>query len=217
MVRSFRSGALAAVLVLSLAPLAACAAGNSSQTSNVHPDSASASKGPIQVQNAYVLTQTSGPATVSARVFNNGSSDQTLQSVQLAGALNATLSGAGGGTVTVPAHGSVLLGGKGNPSAVIDTGSESLQNGNVQQAVFDFSSTGPVSVLLNVTPASGFFEPYGPSSIATTQAPSPAGPGQSPSPVTGQGSKPGKPAKNGQGTATPTGTTTPGSTTVTVQ
>jgi hypothetical protein len=173
-VRSFRRGALAAVLVLSLAPLAACASGNDSQTLGIHPDSQATAKGDIKVQNAYVLTQAGGPATVSARLFNNGSADQTLDSVRIAGTLTASLSDPNGGqTVTVPAHGSVLLGGTGNPSAVLDTGSESLRDGDVQSAVFTFSSTGQVALPVNVTPATGYLEPYGPSSLPTTAPPYP--------------------------------------------
>jgi hypothetical protein len=197
-VRSFRRGAVAAVLALSLAPLAAaCAAGNDAATLEVQPDSASASAGPVTVQNAYVLTQTDGPATVSARLFNNGSSNQTLQSVQLGGGVTATLSGKDGGrTVTVPPHGTVLLGGKGNAAATVATGQEALRDGDVQTAVFTFSGAGPLSVPANVTPAVGFLEPYGPSSTPTTTAPTPT-------------ATPLKPTTTPNDTATPTGTPTP--------
>lgn len=196
MVRSFRRGGLAAVLALSLAPLTACAAGSSSQTLHIKPNNAEVTKGSIQVQNAWVLTQASGPATVSARLFNNGASTQTLQAVQIAGGLVATLKDKNGGsTVTVPAHGTVLLGGQGNPAAVLNSGAETLRNGDVQNAVFVFSSSGAVSLPINVTPAAGFFEPYGPGSLAPSTPPSPtATPG-----TTTPGS-----------TATPTGTASPG-------
>lgn len=207
MVRSFRRGAFAAVLALSLAPLAACAAGNGSATSEIHPDSASATVGVIKVQNAYVLTQADGPATVSARLFNNGASAQTLQSLQVGGSMNAKLAGPKGtGTVTVPAHGTVLLGGKGNPAASIDTGNEALRDGDVQTAVFLFSDTGPVSMPINVTPSRGFFQPYGPSSLPTTAAPSPT---DTPSPSTtpnGSATPSGTPSDTGTPTDTPGGT-----------
>ncbi|WP_329134952.1 DUF461 domain-containing protein [Streptomyces sp. NBC_01476] len=202
MVRSFRRGAFAAVLALSLAPLAACAAGTDATSLKVEPDSAYASAGVIKVQNAFVLTQADGPATVSARLFNNGSSPQTLQSVQLAGALNARLSGANGGKdVTVPAHGTVLLGGKGNPAAVIDSGQESLRDGDVQTAVFRFSGSGPVSLPINITPSAGYFQPYGPSSLPTTATPSPS---DTATPTTTPDS-----TATPTDTATPTGTATP--------
>lgn len=192
MVRSFRRGALAAVFALSLAPLAACSAGNDAQTLKVRPDSDSVTVGEIKVQNAVVLTQTSGdgPATVSARLFNNGSADQTLQALQLGGGVNVTLAGKDGGqNVTVPAHGTVLLGGKGNPTAVVDSGAEALRDGDVQNAVFQFSATGPVALQVNVMPATGDYEKFGPSSLPTTEAPTPSA--------------------TPTDTATPTGTATP--------
>jgi hypothetical protein len=200
-VRSFKRGALAAVFALSLAPLAACGAGNSAQTLKISPDSDSVTVGQIEVQNAVVLTQASGegPATVSARLFNNGSTPQTLQGVQLGGSAGVTLTGADGGrTVTVPPQSSVLLGGKGNPSAVVDSSTESLRNGDVENAVFQFSSTGPVALQVNVVPATGDYAEFGPASLPTTQAPSP-------SPTPTQTDK----AKGPKGKATPTGAATP--------
>lgn len=208
MVRSFRRGALAAVLALSLAPLAACAAGNGAQTYHVRPDSQSVTVGVIKVQNAVVLTQNSGsgPATVSARLFNNGTTDQTLQAVQIGSGTPVTLAGADGGqTITVPAGGSVLLGGKNNPTAVIADSGEAFQDGDVQNAVFNFSTTGAVALPVNVIPATGYWEPYGPGAIPTTAAPSPS------ARVTPSGTA------TPQGTATPKGTATPTDTTTTKQ
>jgi hypothetical protein len=198
-VRSFRRGACAAVFALSLAPLlAACAAGNDAATLKIRADSASATVGVIKVLNAYVLTDTDGPAAVTARLFNNGSTDQTLQSVKLGNSTTALLAGADGAkNITVPAHGSVLLGGKGNPTATVDTSTESFQDGDVQNAVFTFSTTGAVPIQINVTPATGFFESYGPSSLPTSASPSPSA-SASPSASTTPSS-----------TATPTGTATP--------
>jgi hypothetical protein len=199
-VRSFRRGAVAAVLALTLAPLAAaCAAGNNAETYEIHANSDSGSAGDVKVQNAFVLTDPTGPATITARLFNNGSSAQSLQAVQIGGSGTAQLSGPkGGSTVTVPAHGSVLLGGKGNPAAVLKSGGEDLRDGDVQNAVFSFSGTGPVKMQINVTPASSYFEPYGPGSLPTTAAPSPTGTAT--------------PTTTPSSTATPTGTHTPSST-----
>lgn len=177
MVRSFRRGALAAAVVaLSVAPLAACGAGDKAETLQVEPDSAATSKGDIQVQNAFVLTQPNGPATVTARLFNNGTSDQTLDGVKLSGGQSAQLTdtkGAGTGSITVPAHGTVLLGGEGNPSAVVSGGSESLRDGDVQNTVFVFSGAGAVSLPVGVLPARSYLAPYGPASVPTTEAPTP--------------------------------------------
>ncbi|MFC4030220.1 DUF461 domain-containing protein [Streptomyces polygonati] len=202
MVRSFRRAAFPVLVALSLAPLAACGAGEGARTLEVHPDSEAVSVGVIKVQNAFVLTQSSGPATVSARLFNNGTTAQTLQSLRLSGSLTARLTGAkGGSSITVPANGSVLLGGKGNPTAVIDSGAEALRDGDVQTAVFLFSGTGPVSLPVNVTPARGYFEAYGPGSLPASATPSPSA---SPSTTATPGST---------DTATPTGTPTDTTTT----
>lgn len=177
MVRSFRRGALAAVVVaLSVAPLAACGAGDKAETLEVKPDSQSITKGVIQVQNAFVLTQPNGPSSITARLFNNGNSAQTLNSVRLVTGQPAQLTdpqGASTGTLTVPAHGSVLLGGKGNPAAVLAGTGEGLQNGSVQKATFTFSGTGDVTLPVNVQPATGYLAPYGPGSVPTTEAPTP--------------------------------------------
>jgi hypothetical protein len=164
-VRSFRRGALAAAVVaLSAVSLAACAAGNEAETLKVKPDNPAATKGDIQVQTA----------SVTARLFNNGDSDQTLKSVDIVSGPSAQLSGAdGSGSITVPAHSTVLLGGKGNPSGVINGGQEQLQNGGFQNAVFTFSGAGAVPLKIQVMPAASYFAPYGPGSLPTTEAPTP--------------------------------------------
>lgn len=209
MVRSFRRGALAAVFALSLAPLAACAAGNDAQTLKVHPDSDAVTVGVIKVQNAWVLTQDAGdgPATVSARLFNDGSDAQTLQSLQL-GSTRVTLADKDGGqTVSIPAHGTVLLGGKGNPSAVVDSSTEALRDGDVQNAVFEFSATGPVAIQLNVVPARGDYKLYGPSSLPTTQPPTPSNTPKDTSSPTGTNTP--KNTGSPTNTSTPTGNASP--------
>ncbi|MFI0900787.1 DUF461 domain-containing protein [Streptomyces sp. NPDC020983] len=199
MVRSFRRGALAAAVVaLSVSPLAACAAGNQAETLKVKPDNPAGSKGAIQVQNAFVLTDPSGPASITARLFNNGDSDQTLDSVSIGSGPSVQLSGANGtGAITVPAHDTVLVGGQGNPSGVVTGGQEQLQNGGFQNAVFTFSGTGQIPLKIQVMPAAAYFAPYGPGSLPTTAAPTPTGTATS----TETPQAPG-------GTATPTGTAT---------
>ena len=214
MVRSFRRGAVAAVLALSLAPLAAaCSAGTDAATFGVHPNSDSGASGDVLVQSAFVLTDPSGPATVTARLFNNGSAAQSLQAVQIAGEPQATLIGAKGAPgITVPAHGSVLLGGKGNPAVVLDGSSESLRDGDVQDAVFTFSAAGQVKMQVNVTPAAGYFQAYGPGSVPTTAAPSPTAtvnPGKPKGTPSGKATPTGTATPTGKATATPTGTATP--------
>jgi hypothetical protein len=172
-VRSIRRGAAAAVLALAIAPLAsACAAGDDAATLQVQPDSQSASKGDVKVQNAFVLTDPAGgPATVTARLFNNSSSAQSLESVEIADIGTATLHGPHGApTVDIPAHSSVTLGGKGNPAAVLDTAAANPRNGDVQNAVFSFSRSGRLKMLATVLPATGYYAPFGPSTTPTPTA-----------------------------------------------
>lgn len=205
---SLRRGVLAAALALSIAPLAACGAGNNAQTHLVRPDNAAITVGDIQVQNAVILTQKagSGPASVSARIFNNGNGDQTLQSVKVGDALTATLAGpAGAKTVTVPAHGSVLLGGAGNAAATLPSSGEAVKDGDFQRVALTFSATGEVALSANVLPAAGYYAQYG-----ATPAPAAAPSGQATPTATGTPADGGTPTPSGTGT--PTGTGTPAGT-----
>ncbi|WP_256105699.1 DUF461 domain-containing protein [Streptomyces sp. ODS05-4] len=178
MSRSLRRGALAATaIVFSIASLAACGAGNDAQTLGVRPDNAAATVGNIQIQNVAVVTQperdAAGPAVVTANIFNNGSKPETLDEIALPGA-NAPvkLSAAkGGGKITVPAGGSVLLGGEGNASAVIDRGREATRDGDNQEIVFTLSETGDVKMKAAVTPATSYFSGFGPSQMPKQPSP----------------------------------------------
>ncbi|WP_405715237.1 MULTISPECIES: DUF461 domain-containing protein [unclassified Streptomyces] len=172
MSRSLRHGALAATaIVFSIASLAACGAGNDAATLKVRPDSAATTIGEISIQNANVVTQPertdTGPAVVSATLFNNGTKPQTLEAVTLPGSsASVQLHAAkGAGPVVVPAGGSVVLGGAGNASAVIENGSEAAQAGNVQRVVFKFSSAGEVPLGAFVVPAKSYFTGFGPSTL----------------------------------------------------
>ncbi|MFI8070382.1 DUF461 domain-containing protein [Streptomyces sp. NPDC086033] len=194
---SLRRGVLAAAAIaFSVTALSACAAGNNAQTLEVKPDNAETSVGGIRLQNVVVITQpttqasgeTKGPAVVSASVFNNTGTAQTLDAVRIEGGGSAEITPAKGkGRVTVPAHGSVLLGGKGNASAVVTEIGESVQDGNAQKVTFTFSTTGDVSLRAFVVPADSYYTKWGPSAV-------PSAPQTSPKPT---------------GSATPTGTATP--------
>lgn len=183
MSRSLRRGALAATaVVFSLAPLAACGAGNDAQTLKIKPDNAAVTKGDIKIQNALVITKgekgKKGPAAVAATVFNAGTKDQTLNGITLKGGKSkVVLKAAGGsGKITVPAGGSVVLGGQGNASAVIEGGREAVENGNVQDVVFQLSTAGDVELGALVVPASGMYAGYGPTEApAAAPAPAPSG------------------------------------------
>ncbi|MER6112343.1 copper chaperone PCu(A)C [Streptomyces hirsutus] len=173
---SLRRGAIAAAAIaFSIASLSACAAGNNAQTLQIQPDNAATTVGDIKVQNAIVITQpdleSTGPAVVSATLFNEGRTDQTLESVTLPGTgKTAELTPAEGGSLTVPAGGRLILGGKGNASAVLPSSRESVQDGNAQPVTFTFSETGDVSLRAFVYPAESFFTDWGPSNIPTEPA-----------------------------------------------
>jgi len=200
--RSLRRGVLAAtVLSLSIATLSACGAGNDAQTLQVKPDNAATTVDGIKIQNINVITQpdvnAKGPAVVSATVFNNGAKDQKLTAISVDGTgQSAKLSPAGGGSgaITVPAGGSVVLGGKDSASAVLSSGREAVKDGNVQPLTFSFSSLGKVKTNAYVVPAKNYFEGYGPS-----QLPQPSG-SASPS-GSAKPSQSGKPS----GSASPSG------------
>ncbi|MFJ9376101.1 DUF461 domain-containing protein [Streptomyces sp. NPDC101455] len=214
---SLRRGALAAATIaFSIASLAACAAGNDAQTLEVKPDNAGVTVGAIKVQNALVITQPltesgtegTGPAVISATLFNNSKNPQTLDSLSVDGAGTATLTPAKGkGKLVVPAFGSLVLGGKGNASAAL-TDPAGITDGNAQKVTFTLSRTGGVSLSAFVVPADSYFTKWGPSSIPSTPA---AG-----ATATTSGSpKPGKSTSatptdsaSASATATETGTTT---------
>ncbi|MEU2370517.1 DUF461 domain-containing protein [Streptomyces pseudogriseolus] len=225
---SLRRGALAAAaLAISLASLSACAAGNNAQTLQIQPDNASTTVGDIQVQNATVITQpdleSTGPAVVSATLFNSGDKDQTLESVTVPGTgKTAELSPAeGDGDLVVPAGGSLILGGEGNASATLPSSREAVQDGNAQRITFTFSETGDVSLQAIVFPAEHFFESWGPSEAPAAGASSspsadasgePAGEATGENQGEGEGQGEGEPSgeetSGGENTGAPSGTPT---------
>lgn len=181
MSRSLRRGALAATaIVFSIAALSACGAGNDAQTLGIRPDNAAVTVDNVKIQNALVITQpepgVKGPAVVSATVFNNDDLPQTLDSISLPGSsASVKLKAAEGtGPITVPAGGSVVIGGAGNASAVIENGSEAARAGDAQRVVFKLSKTGDVSINAFVVPATSYFKDFGPTVV-------PAPPGTKPS------------------------------------
>ncbi|MBT2408366.1 MULTISPECIES: DUF461 domain-containing protein [unclassified Streptomyces] len=216
MSRSLRRGALAATaVVFSIASLAACGAGNDAQTLQITPDNAAVTKGDIKVQNVLVITQASKdkkgrPAAVSATVFNSGFKEQTLDAITLegGGARKVVLKSAtGSGKVIVPAGGSVLLGGKGNASAVIE-GGDAVQDGDVQKVVFKLSNTGDVALDAFVVPASGMYSNYGPTE-APAAGSTPSGSASGSPAATPSGSPSGSPAGTPSGSPSGAASGTP--------
>ena len=200
---SLRRGALAAAsIAFSIASLAACGAGNNAQTLEIKPDNAATTVGDIKVQNATVITQpdreAKGPAVVSATLFNNGRTEQTLESISLGDEKAALKPAKGSGPLTVPAGGSIVIGGKGNASAVLASGRESVEDGNVQAVTFSFSETGDVKLQAFVIPATSYFSTWGPSEVPSAPGSKPSG-GATPSQSASE-SPSGKPSS---GSATP--------------
>ncbi|MET7616993.1 DUF461 domain-containing protein [Streptomyces sp. NPDC005408] len=215
MSRSLRRGALAATaIVFSIASLSACGAGMDAQTLGVRPDNAATTVDTIKIQNAAVITQPTadaeGPAVVSATVFNTGSEPQTLDAITLPGlSAPVKLSAAkGSGSITVPALGSIIIGGAGNASAVIEKGQGVSKNtGGVQDVLFRFSDTGDVKMQALVVPAKSYFEGYGPSTLpkppekpsqeptgTPSGTPSGSATGQAGEPGNGRSGEPGTPS-----------------------
>ncbi|MEU5342410.1 DUF461 domain-containing protein [Streptomyces sp. NPDC020766] len=204
---SLRRGTLAAAAIaFSAASLAACAAGNKPQTLEIKPDNAATSVGDIKIQSAVVVTQpeleSTGPAVVSATVFNDGPLPQTLDSIAVEGiAQPAELKPAkGSGALTIPAGGSVVLGGKGNASAVLESSREAFDDGDAQPVTFTFSKTGDVTLQAFVVPAESYFSKWGPTEIPATPSTKPSGSGK-PSGST-SGSPTGTPSGSASGDAT---------------
>ncbi|QKZ20568.1 DUF461 domain-containing protein [Streptomyces chartreusis] len=180
---SLRRGALAAAaLAFSITSLAACAAGNDAQTLQIKPDNAATSVGDIKIQNALVITQpdleSTGPAAISATLFNSGRTAQTLDAIKVDDTdKTAELKAAKGGSLTIPAGGRLIIGGKDNASAVLSSSREAIQDGNAQKITFTFSETGDVSLRAFVVPAESYFEGWGPTEVpaAPETASSPTG------------------------------------------
>ncbi|WP_046732017.1 hypothetical protein [Streptomyces humi] len=208
---SLRRGALAAsALAFSVASLAACGAGNNSQTLEIKPDNAATSVGDIKVQNATVITQpdltSTGPAVVSATIFNTGTEPQTLQSIVVAGTnKTAELHATKSQPLTIPGGGRLILGGKDNASAVLASSREAVKDGNAQKITFTFSKTGDVSLRAFVVPAESFFTGWGPSSVPSASASASASASGSPA----AGSKASESAKPGKGKASESASVTP--------
>ncbi|MFI1165971.1 DUF461 domain-containing protein [Streptomyces sp. NPDC020801] len=213
---SLRRGALAAAAIaFSIASLAACGAGSNAQTLQIKPDNAATAVGDIKVQNATVISQpdpqSKGPAVISATLFNNGTTDQTLDSIRVTGDGNAQLSPATGkGKLTVPAGGSIVIGGKGNASAVLSNAGVAVQNGNAQQITFTFSKTGDVSLRAFVVPATSYFDKWGPSNVPAAPGGKASANPSRPASASGKPSKSKSPSRtpSGSPSATRTGTAT---------
>lgn len=130
MSRSLRRGSIAAVAAIAIASLSSCASGNAPDTLQIKPDNAAATIGTnLRLNNIVVVTPVkssgdyTGAANVVANIANTGSTPAELKTIVLGGG-NATFTDASGASVpslVIPAGGSVILGGKGNPTATVSS------------------------------------------------------------------------------------------------
>lgn len=171
---SLRRGTLAATaLALAVAGLTACGAGNEAATSQIKPDNAAKTFKELKLQNVNIVTasndttetRTEGPATVTARIFNDGPKDEILESITVDGpGGKAKLSPAKGEKeLKVPAGGSLKLGGKDEAAALFaDAGKAGVLDGNAQSVTFRLSETGPVKMRATVVASAHQYEDIGP-------------------------------------------------------
>ncbi|QKW20173.1 DUF461 domain-containing protein [Kitasatospora sp. NA04385] len=198
MSRSLRRGAVAAIVLAAIVPLAACAAGNDASTLQIKPDNAATAIGTdVKLNNIVVVTPKgtagsySGAANLTVNIANTGTEDEVLTSVKIddAAAKLTDESGAAVSDVTLKPGQSVLLGAEGGTAASIPT--SDLSVGGYAKTTFTFKNAGEVSAEANVQPADGLYEGFGPkaspsaAASPSTSASGSASPGASGSPSAG--------------------------------
>lgn len=173
MSRSLRRGVLAASLVLATASLSACAAGNDAASLGIKPDNPETSVGGIKIQSGVVIVSEGEdqPVAVTASVVNNTTTSQTLESVTIKGlSTPLELAGPKGESgITVPAGGTVRIGGKDGASATLPDASDEMSEalGRFRTVTFAFSEAGDVPLEASVVPDEDFYTPW-----AATPSPS---------------------------------------------
>jgi len=166
----------AGALALLMPAIAGCEAGNGAPTLMFHAASAGAQTvvNGIRITNVFVLGAPSGstlPAGSSASLFlslfNDGATDDTLQSISAAGAASVTLDG---GTVALPSETPVNLTGP-QPSAVLNNLSAPLPSGGYVKVTMQFKNAGPVTLQVPVEPQSYYWATYSPAPSAPASVP----------------------------------------------
>ncbi|WP_406200163.1 DUF461 domain-containing protein [Kitasatospora sp. NBC_01560] len=228
MSRSIRVGSIAAIAALAIASLSSCAAGNTPDTLEIRPDNAQATAGTdLLLNNIVVVTgdessgEHTGPANVTVNISNSGTVPAELQSINVGtdAAAFADDKGAPLSVIVIPAGGSVLIGGEGNPSARV--ASTSVNVGGYVPTAFAFRSGEKAATEAAVSPNKGLYKGWGPTaspvavpSKAAGSASATAGAGAptSGAPTTGAAT-PGTAATSGaatpSGAATAAGTASP--------
>ncbi|MFI9360523.1 DUF461 domain-containing protein [Kitasatospora sp. NPDC053057] len=176
MSRSLRRGSIAAIAAIAIASLSSCAAGTTPDTLQVKPDNAAATLGTtLRLNNIVLVTGVgtsgdyTGPANVVVNISNTASTPAELQSITVgnAAATFADAAGAPQSSIIVPAGGSVVLGGQGNPSATVS--SAAVHIGGFATTTFAFKDGQKVDAQASVSPDSdkGLYKGFGPTPAAT--------------------------------------------------
>ncbi|HSA52738.1 MAG TPA: hypothetical protein VLH10_21845 [Yinghuangia sp.] len=177
-ISSVRRGAVAATLVLALAPLAAaCSSGTDAATGQLKPDTPHTQLGAVQVQNLTLVTGDDGTDLVAlgGAFVNEGDKPETLTKVTLEGvSAPAELHSAAGGEgpITIPAGGAVYLTG-GVDKAVFEDAD--VEHGAYVKVTLTFSSVGETTIGVPVHEPEDYYAPLKPTPEATA-APAPAAP-----------------------------------------
>jgi len=161
----------AGALALLVPAIAGCEAGNGAPTLEFHAAAAGTTTvvNGIRISNVFVLGAPSGstlPAGSSASLFvslfNDGGTDDTLESASASGAASVTLNG---GTVALPSETPVNLTGP-QPSVVLNNLSAPLASGGYVTVTLQFKNAGPVKLSVPVEPQSYYWSTYSPAPSA---------------------------------------------------
>ncbi|MER7750704.1 DUF461 domain-containing protein [Kitasatospora sp. NPDC097643] len=216
MSRSLRRGSIAAIAAIAIASLTSCAAGNEPDTLQIKPDNAAATVGTnLRLNNIVVVTAEgtsgayTGPVNVTVNIANSGTTPAELQSVTVGGGATATFADAAGApmsSVVIPAGGSVLLGGDGNPSAKV--ASATVYIGGFVNTTFTFKDGQKAETKAAVSPDKALYKGFGPTVAPATPSksgsPAATAPATAPATPAAGATTPAAPAT---GAATPAGTT----------
>lgn len=109
---------LSAVLLVTVAPAAACAAGNDAESYRIAPDNVNADIGDLKLRDVRLVADAggSGNASLAAYILNPGGEPDTLTAVSLEGGASSPAATAG---VTIPPGQPVLMGSPGHPQVQV--------------------------------------------------------------------------------------------------
>jgi hypothetical protein len=202
----------AATGVLLAVPLAAgCAAGFSSTTQQIKPNSGFGQVGGMKVDNVWVVVDpATGNAEIIGAVANTGTGADTLTRVTATN-IPAKVAGTeadeastgisvGGDSVAIPGGQSVSFGQTGSPE--LELAKATFEAGLLSQVTFTFAQAGSVTVTAQIQPNTGLFADDNPNSGIPKPKPTPVI-------TTATATGTATPASTPTGTATATATATP--------